>query len=228
MRRQFKIIQKGVIALLLLFCLTLKGQINRVLNPSFEQYTICGGFSGDCTGSSINFWESPSHGSPDWFDTCWGGIPSNYQGHQYPRTGNAYAGIVMFSTTINGDGYEYIEGQLSNGLIGGKEYCVTYYVSLADTECFAVSDLGAYLSISSVCKPNTVDTLPYIPQILNPSTNLLSDKIDWVPVSGEFTASGGEQYITIGRFDSINPYIYVGGGASNCIPVGGEVEPTII
>jgi len=94
-------------------------------------------------------------------------------------------------------------------------YCVTYYVSLADSVTYASNTLGAYLSNNPACNPNTIDTLPYIPQILNPSTNLLSDKINWVPVSGEFTASGGEQYITIGSFDSITPLIYVGGGANS-------------
>ena len=67
MKRQFKIIQKGVIMLLLLFSLTLKGQINLVLNPSFEQYSGAGGdFGVRCSGATLYFWESPTNGTPDW------------------------------------------------------------------------------------------------------------------------------------------------------------------
>jgi gliding motility-associated-like protein len=207
------------------FCLTALGQVNLMLNYSFEQPT-CGGLGNNCGGSTINFWNSPTGTSPDIFDTCQPecsscfGIPINAGGYQYPRSGIQYAGFTMGNRPF--DGYEYIEGQLNKGLTGGKKYCVTYYVSLGDSTWFAVSDLGAYLSVSSVCKSGTIDTLPYIPQIKNPSTNLLSDKVNWIPISGEYTAVGGEQYITIGSFDSITPYIYIGGGGtqwSNSTPM---------
>jgi gliding motility-associated-like protein len=42
----------------------------------------------------------------------------------------------------------------------------------------------------------------FIPQITNPSTNFILDKTNWVPITGEYTAVGGEQFITIGNFNT--------------------------
>ena len=39
-----------------------------------------------------------------------------------------------------------------------------------------------------------------MPQIENPSGNILSDTLNWVQINGEFYANGGEKYITIGNF----------------------------
>jgi hypothetical protein len=166
------------------FSISLKGQVNLVLNPSFENYSVCGDFGYNCGGSTINNWSAPTGGTPDWFDTCGNGIssfgmPSNYAGYQYPRSGNAYAGFGFGGGggCPQCDYYEYIEGQLSKVLSGNKKYCVTYYVSLADSSWYASSTLGAYISTSEVCDIWSVDTLPYIPQILNPDTNILSNPL---------------------------------------------------
>ena len=217
-RQKHKWVQARVCILLLVPLYSI-GQTNLVLNPSFEEYSgSYGDFWNQCTSSTVNYWDSPTYGTPDWFDTVVHsgdrGVPSNYVGYQYPRTGNAYGG---FGFGGGGgcplcDYYEYVEGQLTIGLSGNKKYCVTYYVSLADSAWYASSTLGAYLSAFSVCIPTNYDTLPYIPQIENPINEPITNKINWVPVSGEFTATGGEQYITIGGFDSISHFTYIGGG----------------
>ena len=41
---------------------------------------------------------------------------------------------------------------------------------------------------------------PYIPQIENPISNIITDKVNWVEINGSFIASGGEQFINIGNF----------------------------
>ncbi len=204
----------GGLATFLLFNISVQGQVNLVLNPSFEIHSDCGTFFWyNCSGSAIASWDSPTFGSPDWFDTCGNlgsyGMPQNYAGYQYPHGANAYGG---FGIQNNPAGNEYVQGDLSTALLNGKMYCVTFYISLGDSQWYATSKLGAYLSPLAVCRPNTLNVLPYTPQVLNLSTNLLSDKINWVPVSGEFTAVGGEQFITIGSFDSVTPYTYVGNG----------------
>jgi hypothetical protein len=202
----------GLLTLLLFTTLLLPAQQNLVLNSGFEQAIGgCGGFNSGCAGSTINSWDSPTGGTPDWFDTCTG-MPKNYAGYQYPHSGNAYAGI---SFSDEADHYrEYITGQFYSPLKSGTKYYITFYISFADSQWYAVSGMGAYLSVTPPCEADSIDVLPYTPQIENPLTNILTDKIHWVPISGEYTALGGEQYITVGDFysDSLSHFTYVGKG----------------
>ncbi len=84
----------------------------------------------------------------------------------------------------------------------GKKYCVTYYLSLADTCIYGVSSLGVYFSVDTPkYNGSGTDVLNYTPQVTNLSNNFILDKINWVPMTGEYTAVGGEQFITIGNFN---------------------------
>ena len=173
-----------------------------------------------CPGTEpVFYWYVPTGGSSDRFNSCFNqgtlGMPQNYAGWQYARSGISYAGIDMCETSHYRD---YITGRFFDTLTATKKYCVTFYVSLGDSLWFAVSGIGAYLSADSICEDrNFPDTaLPYIPQIENPSNNILTDKINWVPVSGEYTASGGETFITIGDFysDTLSHFTYIGHGGT--------------
>ena len=44
--------------------------------------------------------------------------------------------------------------------------------------------------------------LNYTPQVTSPSGVFLTDTLNWMQVSGTYTATGGETYITIGSFNS--------------------------
>jgi len=181
------------------------GQINYVLNYSFEKDTLCSGIS-NCPNPNNKWyyrnWYCPSGAFIDWFSfPCFGssatqGVPQNLTGYQYARTGQCYAGIVTDSENAIG----YITGTLSDSLRPNKKYCVTFYVSLSDSDWWATNSIGAYFSNDSICVGKTYNVLPYTPQIENPATNFLTNKVDWVSISGEFQASGGEIFITIGDF----------------------------
>jgi len=196
-----------------------KAQINNVLNYSFEQQFGCGGL-GDCSNTGVTNWYQPTINAVNWFSyPCYGssgsvGVPSNIGGYQFARSGQSYSG-VEFSET--GHTRTYIVGTFSNNLIATKKYCVAFYVSLGDSTWWAISAIGAYLSNNSIpCNSNSDTVLHYIPQIENPSNNILTDKKDWVPVSGEYTAMGGEKFITIGDFysDTLSKATYVGDGGT--------------
>jgi gliding motility-associated-like protein len=199
--------------------LSAAGQVNIVVNPSFEQYIgscSSAGLDVNCASTTINGWDGPTLGSPDWYNNCqapmWG-VPQNQIGYQFPHSGNSYTGIAMVINPY--DAQEYIEGMFSSSLIANKKYCVAFFVSLADSAWYGTNAMGAYISVNQVCSVNTIDTLPYIPQIKNPSGNPLTDKIDWVAISGEYNAAGGEKFITIGSFDSgTAKYFFTGAGAS--------------
>jgi hypothetical protein len=141
--------------------------------------------------------------SSDLYDTCASastvGVPLNQLGNQAPRTGRGYAGIMVYVDTTNYR--EYIEAPLISTLIANRHYCVQYYVSLADVSYNAISDMGAYFSRDSLLSPIYSPAIDSItPQIENLTTNMLSDKINWMVVSGSFIANGGEKFITIGNF----------------------------
>jgi hypothetical protein len=193
----------GVVSCLVAGVMECTAQINLVPNPSFEDYTDCP-FSGSLLQYAVG-WVSPTGYTPDYLNACDTtsynmGVPSNVYGTQYARTGDAYAGII---TMIETDSREYIQAQLNSPLLSGYTYEVTFYVSPADVCTYISNDIGAYFSTTPIhsIPANSLLYLPYIPQVQNNVvTNPLNVRDVWTKVSGTFTASGGERYITIGNF----------------------------
>ena len=186
-------------------------QLNLVPNPSFETYTNC-----PTSGSQINYafpWYSPTGGSPDYFNGCVSsysvGVPLNWGGYQYAKTGIAYAGIYCYGSNLPyPDIKEYLQVKLTDSLIQNKKYCVSFYVNLAKPPSgsltynnVAITEIGMYISDTAVSEVNEY-TLPYIAQIQSPSGVFLNDTVNWTEISGTYTAHGGEKYITIGNFNS--------------------------
>lgn len=176
----------------LLFILSVKSQ-NLVLNPGFDSYITCPAF-GQFSNLYINDWNKPTIGSSDYFHYNCAGIQPTVQ---VPRSGEGYAGIYCYNY---GTEYrEYITGTLSSPLVGGQTYKVEYYVSLNDGYIQAIVEMGAYLSQTAPGPFSNALHLNVIPQIEN-SAGPLQDTMVWKKISGQFVASGGEQYITIGNF----------------------------
>ena len=154
------------------------------------------------------YWFLPSSGSSDFFSTqpnCMYTLsaPSNFAGFQYARTGIAYAGLATYVAPFTAipEYREYIEGVLADTLKAGHIYCVSFYVSAADRCKFITDAIGAYFSVDSIYEPLNNSALSnFLPQINNPSGNIISDTLGWTLVSGTYTAQGGEKYITIGNF----------------------------
>lgn len=180
---------------------------NLVVNPSFESLTSC----------PVNFgqvdraqgWNSPTQASPDLLNSCAASgtglsTPSNVWGTQTPASGNGYAfGRMWASVPANstGDYREYIQGTLTQPLVAGQTYQVSFLVSLAETYT-PIAEIGAFLSPTpfnlAIGAVNN-GLLNVTPQVVNAS-GLLSSTVNWMPVAGTFTAAGGEQYIIIGNF----------------------------
>ncbi|MCB9173393.1 MAG: T9SS type A sorting domain-containing protein [Flavobacteriales bacterium] len=204
------------IVYIFLFVLNSKTQVNLVPNPSFEQLSQCPTFLSQLEYATP--WFQPytdSNGvqqsSTDLFSSCCAGFCGliNSSGTQLPRTGNTYAGAYYY---INiGTAREFIEVKLNNSLSVNKSYCVNFYVNLRDKSRYATSNFGVYFSEDSCLAPLPPNLIPYIPQIENPYNNVITDKINWVPIELEYLAQGGENFITIGGFkpDSLSNVIIV-------------------
>jgi hypothetical protein len=202
----------GWVIVMFVACGVCEGQ-NLVPNPSFETLINCPtGISSACSypffdmiAFSTTYWHNIGCGSADYFNSCNTidvGIPQNFRGYQNARTGVAYIGEIC------GDYYREIVGTfLTATLISNVDYYVEFYVSRAPVlppPSYPDSSdvLGALFTIG---EPDTTGSgvggiLLSTAQVNNPDSNFLSDTLTWMKVSGVFTASGGENFISIGNF----------------------------
>ena len=172
----------------------------------------------------MEYFNNRGGGNPELYHICctntWGcGIPFNLNnlGYQYPKTGNAHAGLDVLN--YNYCLREYIQSKLVEKLKIGESYCVKFYVNLSNYSAAYITYLGAYLDNGNVFTPvflglaytDSITLQPIIPQIIN-STQLLNDTLNWMKIEGSFVANGTEEYITIGNFfpDSLSGIGFLG------------------
>lgn len=177
---------------------------NLVPNPSFELFDNCPPYPGQIHNAVA--WDSPNNNTTDYFHPCspkenGASVPENLLGNQIPATGQAYAGIRTWIPTSLGNPIyrEYLGIQLLAPLQANQQYVVRFEVSLAETSSHTSDDLGIYFS----AKPFLNERLYEVsPQVQHPKGNLIEDTENWISVAGVFQATGGEQYIIIGNFQS--------------------------
>ncbi len=179
---------------------------NLIQNGSFENYINI-----DCTyGGFTNNFPPNNHVVDNWYDlnssdyfssvctNTYTGVPENVFGESFAKNGNSYVGFILFQANV--EMKEYIYQQLTTPLQAGKMYCLSFHVSRADGITHAIHSIGAHFS-------NTTPTLfngyysNKTPQIIN-QNGFVTDTIGWTQIQGCYTAIGGEQYITIGNFNS--------------------------
>lgn len=209
---------KKLITLLLLLAVATLHSQNLVHNPSFEDHNVC-----PDTHSQIAYalnWQNPQscfYNSADYYHSCSPtdrGVPFNIVATQDAYDGEGYVGIYSFGF----DSYvrEYIAGQLSSPLVAGQSYTVSFQCSLADAFGTGIATMGAHLSVAPIAcvgQQNVFNN--YTPQV--EGTTIMASHTAWQQVSGTFTATGGEQYITIGNFrtDANTPSSYAFPGPGN-------------
>ena len=180
---------------------------NLAPNPQFENYSYCPFFFSQVDAAVP--WFNPTVATPDYMNTCSGfwpvSVPNNLTGSQTPFSGQGYVGAFVYSSNavifVAPGGYrEYVEAPLLAPLVGGVTYQVSFRVSLADYSAWAISEIGAHFSAGPILSGATQGVLNYIPQVVNPSANLLTSTNGWMLVQGTFVAAGGEDHITLGNF----------------------------
>ena len=176
---------------------------NLIPNGSFEDFSSC-----PTNLSQINLaypWFQPctTWSSSDYYNACdltnYVSVPIQGGGnYQNARTGNAFAGIILLLFP-NSNNCEYIEIELADTLIPNRIYCVSFFINAMNSIKWAIDGCGTYFSKDSVLSP-TLTLLSYVPQVENAAGNFLEDSLNWIKISGSFTAIGGEKYLTIGNF----------------------------
>lgn len=191
--------------ILLFYSLSFKSQVNLVGNPSFEIFLNCSATNYVSIAKYWNSLDSAKLGAAgEYNNTCYPYVPINAGGFQYPKTGNAYLRTTEYCSNCLPNHRGYLKNRLLTTLTSGTVYCVKCFVNLNNASTYAIDKIGIYLSDASV------DTVSYCmipltylnPQIENTTGNILKDTLNWIEVSGTFTATGTEKYLVIGNFKS--------------------------
>ncbi len=200
---------------------------NLVPNPGFEVYSTCPNSIGLITFNpgyssflTAQGWVSPlQSGSPDYFHTCATPasnvhVPETIFGHQYAHTGDAFAGIIAWhARKTNNVWYdearEYLQCKLLQPLQAGQKYCLSFYVSPTVSANFnynyvGVDKIGINFSEYKIDQ-TTGTTMTLTAHVSTPAGVYYTDTTGWIKVSEIFTASGKEEWMTIGCFGSGQP-----------------------
>ena len=177
---------------------------NYVNNGSFESHNVC-------TSTSLlkaKYWtgiDSLCYGGI-LRSVCYGQIPSNFGTYQYPHSGQSYLHSGFYYPINSIHQRTYSKNRLKSTLKSGKTYCVKFFVNITNKSTYGMDGFGAYFG------NNNIDTISYCniplsyitPQIQNPKGNIITDTLNWVAISGTFTANGTEKFLLLGNYLSNN------------------------
>jgi OOP family OmpA-OmpF porin len=195
-----------ILALLffVLIVLTVNSQ-NLVPNHSFEEYDNCE--IGAYMGVLSNWFLPEGGGSADYFNSCSELVfpntstPSNIFGYEYANTGEGYCGFGTYQDETF-TSREFLRVELIAPLQFSQEYCISLWLSLADSSSYTSDLVQCYFSAENLPLGFKSDTsLVDISQVSFYGTDTI-DFDGWVQFSSSFIAEGGERYLTIGNFQS--------------------------
>ncbi len=151
-------------------------------------------------------WFAPTTSTPDYLSSCNQNpsfsTPKNFNGYQVPRSGKAYYHLFVFAKNSKNSTQqrEYISAPLTSSLKSGKKYCAEMYVNLANNSVLAIDEIGMLFTNGAPTCSGFSCLLSANPQVASPNGVPLQDTLNWVKVSGTFTATGGENTLTLGNF----------------------------
>ena len=170
---------------------------NLVLNSDFEAYTSC-----PDAGGQVSFavpWIGA--GSVEYNNSCANTVSPNYgvpgysARYQYAHSGEGYAALLCF---YNG-GREYLHSKLSDTMILGKSYHLSFYVNLANFSKYSLSNLALSLTDTTIINPNE-EVISLSPNVYLFGKPLIKDTLSWQKIEGLYLSNGTESFITIGNF----------------------------
>ncbi len=176
---------------------------NLVPNPGFEEFSQCPiSFSTDPKDFGPSHWNSPSQGTPDYFNKCAFGdmdVPRNWAGVSFAHSGVGYAGLYAWNNTKH-NYREYAQCKLSEPLKPGVFYNLQFYYRLSSYSVYAIDRIGLAL-LNAELKVDH-DSLLDITPVLTRINELETLTNEWYLASTKYHAKGGEQFLLIGNFSS--------------------------
>jgi len=184
----------SLISLLLLLSSIGFGQTNLVLNNSFEEGNNKGIGEQEIKGKSkeASSWHSPVKHHPDLYMTPKKSVA-------VPNTGRNSVGLVLGSGRQEKTKYEYLTGKLASPLIEGQAYCICFNTLLHRSSKWAATDVGILLHhdkdlLSDISGPTSMTATLYA----NEGKAITNTR--WNSYCGYYVATGGEEYISFGKF----------------------------
>jgi len=181
---------------------------NLVPNSGFENITDSAGLTKSSTSyfSCIEGWRRVS-GLPDYWNFR---FKEKTTRNPTPKAGDACMGMhVTFARPNSMPSFESFGIQLTKPLVKGQRYYAEMYVT-QDLKHYPkpIDNLGMYFSSipfnELIGNSKGMERLKKIaamqPQVISPAGEPLKNRGDWMLISGEFEATGGEKFLTIGRF----------------------------
>ncbi|MDH4058879.1 MAG: OmpA family protein [Cyclobacteriaceae bacterium] len=208
------VIYRFLVMPLILLCLSLSlsGQ-NLVPNPSFEELIRCPhSFSADRSDFIVPGWFSATKGTPDQFHTCsWteADVPYNWAGSSNAKTGKGYVGIYAWMKRDDENHYrEYIECELAEPLRAGKRYRLEFYFKLASYSVYSANRIGMLLSTDRIILDHD-QVISIAPTLsIENDSSITESTGGWEHAVMEYSAQGGELFVTIGNFFGNNQTQY--------------------
>lgn len=180
---------------------------NYISNGSFEERYDCNMTTILTAKSWRNMDSTFFNVIPMYCNICYPNVPLNGFGYQWPKSGNAYVLVSPLCQPPQCNpnaNRSYLRNRMKANLITGKTYCIKAFVCLTNPSSYGISNIGFFFSDNSI-DTITKSSIPltYItPQVENPATNILTDTLNWVPITGTFVANGTEKHCVIGNFKS--------------------------
>ncbi len=144
-------------------------------------------------------------------------VPNNYAGSQDAAIGDSYFGVITYyadnslsirkavslslsdldeETSVNYG--EYIQITLPSNSSAGREYEVSFKISLADNSNYASGGWGVYFSDKLLSEPKN-GRLTVTPQVT--FSEVVKDKSTWTEVKAKFKATSSEKTSSLPEFD---------------------------
>ncbi len=171
---------------------------NWVPNYSFENYNQCP-TTYNQVGYCQNWLPSPVNNVPqyhtEYLHACNTGsfsVPTSTWGSQAAVTGQGYMALCTMAPAVTLNYRENIYVPLVAPMSIGQTYHVSFRVSHTDNSQYATNNIGAKFSTV----PNiSVNNFAHVN-----STSQVTDKLNWVTISGSFVADSAYTYLGIGNF----------------------------
>ncbi len=210
------------------FCLhwQVAAQANLVPNPGFEDTLFCPIWtygSNNTGGAAIKDWYSPNSEPGDGFHyhyfNCYYSIPPSLEYIYLPHSGNGEISIAtandffIAGNSTDSTFREYAQCQLIDSMRHNETYYVSYFVKNYFQMSIGVSN-GTSLHFSDTA---IIRIIPYSfaniqnymrgfydlnASVTSFQEEIISDTNKWVKIEGVYQAHGGEQFITLGNFNT--------------------------
>lgn len=169
-----------ILVSIFLFCHSILGAQNLIMNPDFENQNICHEYNSRCNASN-------------WISTC------DYY-FEYKGETNKFVKLIAFNSTKE-NVRDYIQTQLLCDMIEGEEYEITLAVKQGDC---VISSLGILFSdqIYYREKNELVDIEPTIDLGIQLKNKSKSEQENWIKLTTTYIANGKEKFMLIGNFQT--------------------------